>query len=198
MRGVGRTWLAALAAGALIGAPAAGADRGVSIDVGRIDVEQDLERGGGYRLPTIGVSNPGDERTDYRLQVSYVEGQTTLQPDRDWFRFSPARLTLVPGQTRPVRVRLIVPTDAEPGRYEALVGARIAMAGAGTQVGAGAAARLSFEVAPSGFLHAWWLRLKRAFEDASPWSYLVPALVLLGVAVWQARRRLTVTVARRG
>ena len=51
----------ALAAGLLV--PAAGADRGVSVDLGRIDIDQKLEPGGSYTLPTMGVRNPGSELT---------------------------------------------------------------------------------------------------------------------------------------
>jgi hypothetical protein len=186
-----------LAAGTLIGAPAARSDQGVSIDVGRIDVAQDLLAGGSYRLPGFGVTNPGSTRAGYRLAVSYVEGQQAGRPPQKWFRFSPERLTLRPGETRPVQVRLSLPAGANPGHYSALVGAQLVSEGGGAQVGATAAARLTFAIAPSSLLQAWWLRAKTLFGDGRPWTYVVPALALALLAGRQLRRRLTVTVARR-
>jgi hypothetical protein len=193
----GSTVLVLLAAGSLLGAPAARGDQGVSIDVGRVAVTEDLLAGGSYRLPTFGVTNPGSTRAAYRLAVSYVEGQRADRPPHEWFRFSPETLTLRPHQTRPVQVRLSLPTDAEPGDYAALIGAQLAPEGGGTQVGAAAAARLTFTVAPSGLLEAWWLRAKTLYGDSKPWSYLFPALALAFLGLRQLRRRVTITVARR-
>jgi hypothetical protein len=186
-----------VAVAALAATPAAGADRGVAIDVARIAVAQDLAAGGAYRLPSVGVRNAGTVRTAYRLRVSYVEGQEARRPDAGWFAFSPGRLTLAPGESRAVSVRLILPPGAEPGEYEALLGAEIAGVGEGARVGAAAAARLSFTVAPSSLLEGWWLRLKTLAGDWSPWSYLLPALALALLGAWQVRRRLTISVERR-
>jgi hypothetical protein len=189
--------LLVLAAGALAGAPAASPERGVSIDVGRIAISQDLLPGGGYRLPTFGVTNPGSERTTYRLGVSYVEGQKAKRPPEQWFRFTPARLTLAPHKTEPVNVRLELPTSADPGDYAALIGPQIVSEGSGAQVGAAAAARLTFPVVPSSLLEKWWLRLKRFLDDGRPWSYLLPSVAVFLLLGWQLRKRLKITVSRR-
>jgi hypothetical protein len=194
---IGLGLLAAVAAGSLLAATSASADRGVSIDVAGINILQDLHSGGGYRLPTVGVRNPGTERADYKLGVSYIEGQKRKRPSAEWFRFAPKQLTLEPGKTRAVSVRLVLPTGADPGDYEALLGAQIISDRQGAQVGATAAAPLRFTIAPSTLLAAWWLRVKTLFGDWSPWSYLVPGLALIGAALYQLRRRLTISVARR-
>jgi hypothetical protein len=171
------------------------ASRGVSVDLGRIDIQQTLAPGGSYRLPTMGVRNPGTETTSYTMTVTPVTGVDA--PESSWVRFSPERLTLRPAQSLPVRMRLSIPTGAEPGQYEALVGAEMAGKGPGGRVGGAAAARVTFEVEPSSALAAWWLRIRTFFEDRAPWSYVFPAVVLVLGALVLMRRRFRVTVARR-
>jgi hypothetical protein len=183
----------ALAAGLLV--PAAGADRGVSVDLGRIAIDQKLQAGGSYALPTMGVRNPGTEPTSYLMGAQAIRGSRS--PDEKWFEFSPRELRLEPGESRQVRTRLRLPTGADPGDYEALLGAQIVSDGGGVQVGAAAAARLTFSVEPSSQLAAWWLSLKAAFTDALPWSALLPTLAALGLGLAFVRKRFAFRVERR-
>jgi hypothetical protein len=181
----------------LAGAASVTAETGVSIDLGRVSITERLNPGGTYQLPTIGVRNPGSERTDYRLVVSHMEGQAGMGPPADWFAFVPDRLSLDPGETRPVRVTLRVPSDAEPGEYAALIGAQIASERPGAGVGAAAASRLSFSVAPAPTLEARLGDLWSVLVANLPWIVAVLLLVAGGLGVRQLRRRFTVTIARR-
>ena len=187
----------ALALAALTGAAGAGAETGVSIDVGKIAISDKLTPGGGYRLPTFGVRNPGTVRTSYRLRVSYLDGQGAKRPPADWFRFAPATVTLLPRETQPVQVSLSLPPGADPGDYEALVGAEIASNAPGARVGAAAAARVSFTVEPENLLAAWWLKIRTFISDGTPWTWVVPLAVLAIVVTGQVRRRFTFSVGRR-
>lgn len=171
--------------------------RGVALDLGRIDIGQKLTPGGGYSLPTMHVRNPGTVKTTYVLGVSYVRGQHGERPPVSWFHFRPGRLTLKPGESGPVKTRISLPTGADPGSYEALIGPQISSSGSGAQVGAAAAARLTFTVEPATFLGAVWERVKTFFSDTAPWSWLVPAAVLAAVLLDQARRRFSIRVERR-
>jgi hypothetical protein len=187
-----------LAFGAALFASAAPAAGGVavSIDVGSIAVREQLVPGGEYRLPTFGVRNPGTESSSYVLAVSYVDGQEGLRPPAQWFSFDPATLTLGPGESRPIATTLDIPTDAEPGEYAALIGPQIDMDGSGPQVGAGAAARLSFTVQPSSALDAW-LRWFWRFLLENPWLWIAAlVLAVLGIA-WFVRKRFRFTVQRK-
>jgi len=176
-------------------APAAG-ETAVSIDVGSIAVREQLVPGGEYRLPTFGVRNPGTEPTSYVLAVSYVDGQDGLRPPAEWFSFDPATLTLGAGESRAIATTLDIPTDAEPGEYAALIGPQLVMDGSGPQVGAGAAARLSFTVQPSSALDAW-LRWLGRFLLENPWVWIVALmLVVVGIA-WFIRKRFRFSVQRR-
>src|SRR6185369_13356977 len=97
----------------------------VSVDLGRIDITQQLTPGGAYNLPPIGVRNPGTERTTYMMVASPVVDPERVAPSATWFAFEPTSVTLQPGEIQRVRVGLVLPTDAEPGDYLALVGAQI-------------------------------------------------------------------------
>ena len=126
-------------------AAAAWADRGVAVDVGRIDVDEMLQPGQTYTLPAIGVRNPGSQPSTYRLAVSPVETELLAVPE-EWVRITPASLRLDADESQQVQPELAVPVDAEPGEYETLLAAQLDGAGEGAQIGAAAATRLSFAV----------------------------------------------------
>src|SRR5688572_24849705 len=79
---------------------------GVALDTGRVDVTQRLSKGGTYQLPVVGVRNPGSESATYTMGTSFFEGQAGRRVPEGWFSFSPARFTIEPGATQPVRVTL--------------------------------------------------------------------------------------------
>lgn len=172
------------------------ATTGVSIDVARIAVSEDLLPGNEYRLPMFGVRNPGTEPTTYHLTISYVDDQAALQPPKSWFEFGPAEMTLGASESRRVQTRLVIPPDAEPGDYAALIGPQIASGEAGARIGAAAAARLSFTVVPSSWLDGW-LRWLWRFLTEHPWLLLIPAAIGLAGAWWFLRRRYAFSVSRR-
>jgi len=189
--------LAVLAGVALLGAtPAAASSTGVSIDVGSIAVSESLAPGGEYKLPTFGVRNPGTEPTTYRLVVTYVDGQPAAAPPEAWFAFEPGELTLDANESRAVVTRVVVPPDAQPGAYAALIGPQIVGSGTGAQVGAAAAVRLTFSVGESSGPDAW-LRMLGRFLAEHPWVLAVIGLVGLLLVVRYLRRRFSFQVARR-
>jgi hypothetical protein len=184
-------------AGLQLCAGTASANRGVALDLGRLDVAQTLTPGGGYALPPIGVRNPGDVVTSYKLVVSHVQGQAGKPVPAAWFRFEPNEVTLKPGQTKKVQARLGVPTGANPGDYEALVAAQIVTEGKGAQVGAAAAARVTFAVESSTWLGAQWYRVRTFLSGHEPWTWLIPALLATALLAVQLRTRFAFRVERR-
>jgi hypothetical protein len=181
----------------LVSANAASADRGVALDLGRLDIAQVLTPGGSYRLPPVGVRNAGDEVTTYRMVVSSVEGQGDAPVPEEWLDFAPREVTLKPGETKNVESRLSLPTGADPGDYEGLLAAQIVTEGGGTQVGAAAAAKMTFEVESATLLGAWWHRLSTWLSDNAPWSWLVPAALAMLLVAWQVSRRFSLQVVKR-
>jgi hypothetical protein len=187
-----------VAAGSILAtAGAALADRGVALDLGRLDVAQKLTPGGGYRLPPLGVRNPGDEVTSYKIVVSHVEGQAGKPIPEAWVHVKPSELTLKPGRTEKVQARLDLPTGADPGDYEGLLAAQIVTKGKGAQVGAAAAAKLTFSVEASTWLGAQWYRVRTFLSGHEPWTWLIPALLATALLGWQMRRRFAFQVVRR-
>ena len=190
-----RQRLGARAAGLLAGcallfaAAPAFATTGVSVDLGRIDITQELVPGGAYNLPTIGVRNPGTERTSYVMVANPVLDPQRVAPPAPWFTFEPKSVTLDPGETQRVSVRLVLPTDAPPGDYIALIGAQIASEGVGAKVGAAAAARTTFTIKPASAIAALGVWLGRVLTDLLPWSAVVPGLVVGTLALSLLRRR---------
>ena len=193
-----RLGLALLLAGAaLANAAPALSSSGVSIDVASIDVSEELQPGTEYRLPTFGVRNPGTQSTTYRLVVNHSDGFAGALAPTSWFTFTPDRLTLAAGVAAPITTQLRSPPDAEPGRYEALIGPEIVPGGDGPTVGAGAAARLTFVVRPSSDFDAWvrWLLGQLAER---PWLLAIAGTALLLLALRLIRRRFTIRIERRG
>jgi hypothetical protein len=193
---IGRLVLAAIAIASVGAAPAA-ADRGVALDLGKLQIAQTLTPGGGYRLPPVGVRNPGDEPTSYRMVVSAVQGQQGFPVPESWFRFSPPELTLAPGETEKVQAQLSLPTGADPGDYETLLAAQIVSDEGGAQVGAAAAAKVTFEVESATLLGAYWHKLTTWFDANAPWTWIVPAALVALLCGWQLRENFAFRLERR-
>jgi hypothetical protein len=169
--------------------PPASAAMGVALTLGKIEPGQPLSRGGVYTLPVLGVRNPGNETTHYRMGLAYVNGQAEQRVPEGWLRFSQGEFALAPGSNQAVAATIKVPIGATPGDYSALLQAAIVPAGGGTTVGAAAAARLTFVVRPSSMLEAWFLTAQRLVGECTPWSYLLPAVLLaVSSATWLMRR----------
>ena len=174
----------ALAAGAGL----ARADRGVGVNLGRIHIDDLLKPGGAYNLPVLGVVNTGDEVSDYQVLIGHLEGNTKRRPAPAWFDFQPNRFSLEPGGVQNVKIRLALPTGAEPGDYFAYIEAHLVTQQAGATVGAAAATELSFAVTPSSWLQSQRVRFNRFVDDGEPWTYLAPVALLIAIALVYLRR----------
>ena len=143
-------------------AAALAAPQGVALDTGRISVETPLVAGKSYQLARLSVRNPGTLRTTYDLVVTPIR-TASRTPQPSWIRFSPQQVTVQAGREQAVTVSLKLPKGAAAGRYEILVGARVAPATSGMAIGAAAAARLTFTIASQSaaqplvsVLEVWW------------------------------------------
>jgi hypothetical protein len=170
---------------------------GVALDTGRVDITQRLSKGGTYQLPVLGVRNPGGEAAIYTMGAGFLEGQAGRRTPEGWFSFSPQRFALEPGATQPVRVTLDIPTTARPAAYAALLHAQVAPRGEGTQIGAAAAAPVTFAVQPSTLPEAWLLRGRALLAERAPWSYALPLLFVMVMATRALARRFRFRIERR-
>jgi hypothetical protein len=161
----------------------AGADRGVGVTAGRIEVADRLKPGGAYRLPPVGVLNTGDEPGQYEVEAGQPSAGGLKHAPASWFEFEPRRFFLEPGGGQEVSVRLVLPASAEPGDYAAYIEARPVIDGSGATIGVSAATSLTFSVKPSSWLAAQRLRVNRWMDQLWPWSLVAPSLVLAGLGV---------------
>lgn len=171
------------------------AQAGVGVNVGKIQVDEDLAPGGTYHLPSVGVINTGHDASDYSVSISYLADQEQLPPPEDWFSFSPAVFPLEPGETQTVAIRLDIPITARAGDYFALVQASPVVAESpGVVIGVAAATKLSFTVRPSNpFLgSALWAYYR--VSDAAPYSYITAGLLVLLVLGYFGRRRFRIQI----
>ncbi len=182
-----KVFSALLLAFVLLGAPSSHADRGVGINVSRIEVTRSLTQGGGYDLQQFAVINTGDEPAEYEVNIGYLANQAERRPDPTWFEFHPPRFSLQPGEMQNVSMSLSLPSGAETGDYYAQVQAQL-VTDAGAPIGVAAAARLSFSVESSSWFAAQRLRINRFLRDLEPWSYFVEGLFVLGLVAYFARR----------
>ncbi|MFN0096592.1 MAG: hypothetical protein ACKVVT_17680 [Dehalococcoidia bacterium] len=181
--------------GLAVTAGPAAADRGVSLTIGRFQIDQKLTKGREYTLAGFGVKNPGTELTNYRLGLMHVSGET-LAPDA-WFAFETETVTVAPGASQPVAVKLVVPGSARPGKYKAYLRAEIASEGSGTSVGAAAAAPVTFEVKSTNTLEEWRFAAGDAVAASSPWSFIGAGAATVAALAWFLRRNLTISVGRK-
>ncbi len=173
------------------------ADIGVGVNLGRIEIDDDLSPGGRYRLPTLGVINTGDEPGDYEVVISYLADQEERRPPEDWFEFKPQRFFLEAGETQAVTIRITLPTGARPDDYFALIEAHPVSTEEGVTIGVAAATKLTFTVKPSNLFSAWLLRIRHFFEDNSPYSIVLPPTLAGLLLIYFLSRRFRLRIERR-
>jgi len=188
----------ALAIAAVAWQPAiAIADLGVGISHGEIAIEEELSKGGRYRVPAVTVTNTGTEPARYEVVITFIQDQRELRPDPGWFRFEPQAFDLDPGQSETVSIALNVGDGAEPGDYFALIEAHPIQAESGVTVGVAAATKLYFEVKPSNVFELWRLRVAHFFEDTGPYSIVIPPIVAGLILLTILSRRFRLRIERR-
>jgi hypothetical protein len=158
----------------------------VGISPGTIEVNGLLEPGGRYNLPPVGVTNTGDLEQNYRVAIRHYEDEGTQRVPPAWIQIEPRTFHLAPGEHQSIDLSITLPGGAEPGEYLTLVEAQM---GSGQAIQGGVATVLSFSVDESSWLESLRRQVTRWLEDASPWVYLVPALIVAGSVVsWSSKR----------
>lgn len=191
-----RSLATALILAALAAAPVT-ATRGVAVDLGKIEISSALAPGGTYKLPTLGVRNPGTEAAWFTLGAGGTGADGTLPLSQEWFSFSPARFQLQPGESVPVAIDLHLPAGVEPGHYEGLLRAELVPETTGAVVGAAAGARLSFEVKASGSVESHLRELLGLLAGVPGWFYGALVLSIAAVGLRVLSRRFSIRLERR-
>ncbi len=173
---------------------------GVGVGTGKIVVNDVLKPGQIYTLPSLTVLNTGDEKSTYKVSITYHEQQPELMPPQDFFQFSPEQFELDPGDAKVVNIKLNLPLKVEPGKYFAYLEASptaTAETEAGTSIGVAAAAKLYFEIAPANIFQALYYKLASLWELYSPWTLRVTILIGLIIIILLLRKFLNINISLR-
>ncbi len=166
------------------GASAWGVSIGVGTDTARIKVDQELVAGGTYPLPTFQIGNTGTESMGYVLKVAQYKGGATVPSS--WVTFEPDVAYLKADEWTVIKATLVIPADAPPGPYTALLAAspKLPEGMASAQVNVGAGPRLEVDVIAGSPAGATIWKLRRWFADTMPWSAVgIVAAVLVGIGL---------------
>jgi len=172
---------------------------GVGIMPGIMRVNEPLSPGQAYKLSPLQVVNTGTVTGEYEVVVArMMEGQQDeLQPEADYFSFSPSSFYLEPGESQLVTLRLNLPIKAPAGDYLARVAAQPMPTGGGTSVGAAAAAKIYFTVKPANIGVGMLNVVASFFWLNAPISYIIPGAIALWLIIHLLRRRFKLEISRK-
>ena len=169
-------------------APQAHADPGVEMTSGNIIIEDGLTPGRTYQLPSITITNTGDQPGDYVVVLSYRLGREQRSIPAEWVSFGPRRFLLSPQKSQDVAVILSIPEDGfRPGDYFAYIESHQVSPETGDIVGTAIATRLGFTLPASGWVSSSTERVRGFAENNADWGYIIVALILGPVLLYLPR-----------
>jgi len=162
---------------------------------GIIRVNEPLKAGGFYKIASVQVVNTGTEGGWYEIGITRVSGQKELEAKPSFFILEPASFYLEPAATQVVNINLKIPFKAQAGDYLTYIEAHLlSTASGGTSIGVAAATKVYYTVLSANFITAIYTRVATFMALNSPWSYLVPALILLGIIILILRKNVKLEV----
>jgi len=169
---------------------------GVGVATGKIVIEEELRPGGSYNIPPLTVINTGDEPSDYKVLITYHEGQSELKPNEDWLVFEPERFKLDPGKAQIVDIKLNLPVRAQPGNYFAYLEAQPdkKTENGGAFIGIAAATKLYFKVVPGGLVQGIYYKAASLWQSYSPWSVIITGGIVFGLIIIVIRKHLNISL----
>jgi len=173
-------------------ASAWGVSIGVGTDTGVIKVDNELVAGGTYALPTFRVGNTGSDSMGYVMKVAPYKGGITVPAA--WVTFEPDVAFLKAEEWVEIQATLVVPADAAPGHYTALLAAspKLPDGMSSAKVNVGAGPRLEVDVIAASPASATVWKLRQWFAKTMPWSAAgigLAAIALIGLILWAVLRR---------
>lgn len=169
---------------------------GVGVGVGKIRVDQKLNPGQIYNLPSITVLNTGTESSDYEVTIDHLQNQPQLIPERNWFIFSPQTFHLSPKGVQKVNVTLTLPIKTPPGDYFIYLEAqpiRKTVNGT-TAIHIAAATKLYFTVEPASFIAGIYYKLLSIWVVFTPLPQIIVGILLVSLFILLAKRFINVEI----
>jgi hypothetical protein len=162
---------------------AASASIGVGVQANPVSLDGAAHPGASYTLPSLYVVNTGTQAESMSVRVERLSAEPGRAIPASWIHVTGLGGQLAPGQSARIPLQLVTPPDARPGSYQSdiVVTGSAAPVAAGIHLGAAAATRLRFVVAPGPAAGSWF--------SLSSWTWwVIGGLVLLGAAVLGWRR----------
>jgi hypothetical protein len=173
---------------------------GVGVGTGKIIVDQPMNAGSIYTLPSLVVLNTGDEPSEYGVAVQFRENQPEMRPLKEWFSFEPSNFHLEPGQSQVVQIKLALPVSGvKPGDYFAFLQGYPVMKQSfgGTSIGVAAAAKLYFTIAPSNIFQGLYYRFISLYRRYHPWDTIILAMVFIIALILFFKKCFKIQIARK-
>lgn len=157
---------------------------GVGVGTGEIKLDKPIKAGGIYTIPTLQITNTGDEAGNYKIGLAFHVERKQLRPKLEWFSFEPSRFFLEPGKSQRVEIKLTIPLKAQPGDYFTyLESSSFTEEEHVTKVGVAVGTRLFFTVIPSNIWQAITFRASSLWKMYSPWNWVVLGVVLAAILI---------------
>lgn len=172
---------------------------GVGVGTGKIILDEELKPGLSYTLPSLTVYNTGDEASEYYVSTEFSQKEGKLEPNLEWFTFTPSSFFLKPDESQIVTVELRIPMKgAMPGEYFAFLTAqpKNKEAQGSASVGVAAACKLYFTVITANIFQTIYYVALDLFSRYKPWSIIIPVGIILFV-LWKIfRKRFKIQVTK--
>jgi hypothetical protein len=161
------------------------ANAGMSLDTGKIVLQEKLTAGGRYTLPTVEVKNTGDESSDFEMTVQYNDVQKENKPDAKWFNFEPAKFHLLAGESKIIKTSVSLPANISSGDYFAYIEAHsVSLDKDKSFISGAVAAKLYFTVAKFNIFKTAFYGTVSFIKNCAPWTYVI--LWIISVIIFSA------------
>lgn len=165
-----------------------GATTSMSIDTGKIVLQEELTSGGKYILPNVEVKNTGTEPTDFEMSVQYNEIQEQNKPKSEWFNFEPTKFHLLGGESKIIKTNISLPAKVDSGEYFAYIEAHsVSQTDQAVFISGAVATKLYFTVAKFNVFKTLFYGTISFVKTYSPWTYAVLWIisVIIFIAFWK-------------
>jgi P pilus assembly chaperone PapD len=170
---------------------------GVGVATGKIIIEEGLNPGETYLLPTFSVVNTGDENSNYSASIEYKQDIEELSPSKEWFTIEPNEFNLDANNVQNVKLKLNIPIKATPGNYFAFIEAHPIKDSEtpGASINIAAASKLYFTIKPANIFQAVYYKIVSFFVNNAPWSYIVLTIIVLASLISFFRQKFSFNIS---
>lgn len=178
----------------------ASAGIGVGVGMGKIVLDEPLQPGGVYTLPSLPVINTGTEYSQYTVIPEYRESAKELRPEKNWFAFDPSSFGMEPGTSQSINVVLSIPSEAKPGDYFVFLQAQpikdeALIDNSNTAINVAAATKLYFTIAPSNIFQAIYYKTITLYDKFYPYDAMVLGFIIFTIIIFIIKNKFNIKIS---